>query len=212
MEIPSFEPEDNGSGRRFEIFAALALAVFAALLAMTDLGAGKYGDEEIIGTNAKANVYAWYQAKSVKQSLVEGQRDLILTLMTSGAIREEELSNLQHHVQKLDKEIGRYKMEKRELLLGSEVVGRENWVQELDGELGRIVGAREYEKRLEALGRAGDVFDIAVLFLQLCLVVGAVSLVIRERKLKWAFYGGMVLMGGIGAAFSLRAFLFALSA
>ncbi|MHC1724847.1 MAG: DUF4337 domain-containing protein [Syntrophobacteraceae bacterium] len=203
------EHEDEGSssfGKRFELITAITLAILAAILAITDLGGGKYGDDEIMGTNEKANIYDWYQSKSVKQSLLEGQKDLLKTLLDSGSIRQEQIGSLESLMTRLDQDINRYKKEKKELLLGSAAVGKENWVQDIDGEFGKVVGAKEWESKLALLGRAGDKFDLAVLFLQLCLVVGAVSLVLQEAKLKWVFFGGMVLLGLVGAALSLQAF------
>ncbi|MEM5789725.1 MAG: DUF4337 family protein, partial [Syntrophobacteraceae bacterium] len=189
------DSRSTSSENRFELITALVLAILAAILAITDLGAGKYGDDEIMGTNEKANIYDWYQSKSIKQSLLEGQKDLLKTLMDSGSIRQEQLASLQSLMLTLDADISRYKKEKKELLLGSAAVGKENWVQDIDGEYGKVIGAKEWESKLALLGRAGDKFDLAVLFLQLCLVIGAVSLVLREARLKWIFFGGMVLLG-----------------
>lgn len=211
-ELFSTEAGQGRSGKRFEVFCAITLALFAALLTITDLGGSKYGDDEIMGTNEKANIFAWYQSKSIKQSLVEGQRDLVRTLMGSGAINPEHLASLERLSAKLEEEINRYKMEKRELLLGSAAVGRENWIQDVEGELGKVVGAKEWEKKLETLGRAGDKFDLSVLFLQLCLVVGAVSLVLEQNNLKWTFYAIMVLLGLSGLFYSIQAFWVASSA
>jgi len=197
--------------KRFEIVCALTLAVFAALLAITDLGASKYGDDEIMGTNEKANIYAWFQSKSVKQSLVEGQRDLVKTLMEAGSIDPAHQSTLEQLLGRLEQDIARYKKEKRELLLGSAKVGKENWVQDIDGELGKIVGAKEWEAKLAVLGQAGDKFDLALLFLQVSLVIGAVSLVLQENQLRWLFYGTMSTLGILGLVFSIRAFSLAFS-
>ena len=118
-EVNLEEITEHPSGGRFELICGLTIAFLAAILAVTDLGASKYGDDEIIGNNAKANVYAWYQSKSVKQSLVEGQRDLLNTLIESGSIRSEQVSALQTHVNDLEEQIQRYNKEKKELLLGS---------------------------------------------------------------------------------------------
>jgi hypothetical protein len=206
------ESSSEESGKKFELMTALVLAIFAAILAATDLGGGKYGDDEIIGANEKASIYSWYQSKSVKQSLLEGQKDLTKTLMESGAIDQDKLSSLESLAKKLDEDILRYKKEKTELLLGSTAVGKENWVQDIDGELGKVVGAKEWEKKLDILGRAGDKFDRSVLFLQLCLVMGAVSLVVQAVRLKWVFFGAMVLLGILGVATSVQAFLIAMAA
>lgn len=191
---------------KFELLCGITLAVFAAALAITDLGGSKYGDDEIIGTNAKSNVYAWYQSKSIKQSLVEGQRDLITTLIASGSINPEQVSTLQSLAGRLDEEINRYKKEKTELLLGSAGVGEENWIQDVDGELGKVMGAREWERKLDLLGRSGELFDMSVLFLQLSLVLGAVSLVLQREKSKRAFYCAMILIGLVGTVYSVAAF------
>ena len=201
------ESGTEASGRRFELSTGLILTVFAAILAITDLGGSKFGDDEIIGTNEKANVYSWYQSKSVKQSLIEGQRDLIQTLMDSGSINRDQISSLESLMTKLNVDIARYKKEKTELMLGSAAVGRENWAQDIDGEMGKVIGAKEWEKNLDILGRAGDKFDIAVLFLQLSLVLGAMSLVVQQVRMKWAFCGIMVMLGIVGSIYSVQAFL-----
>lgn len=210
-EVKIDEITEHHSGGRFELICGLTIAFLAAILAVTDLGASKYGDDEIIGNNAKANVYAWYQSKSVKQSLVEGQRDLLNTLIESGSIRSEQVTALQTHVKDLEEQIQRYSKEKKELLLGSTGVGRDNWVQEIDGAYGKVVGAKEWDKKVEILGQAGDLYDLALLFLQLSLVLGAVALVLQQPSFKWWFYWAMVIIALIGCQYSLRAFQVALS-
>jgi hypothetical protein len=211
-----FETGSSNSGqtsaeKRFELMCGLTLAFFAAILAITDLGGSKYGDDEIMASNAKSNAYAWYQSKSIRQNLSEGQRDLLTSLVESGTIRSEHLESIRNFNVKLDQEIDRYKKEKNEILMGSTAVGKENWVQDVDGELGKVTGAKEWEQKLDVLGRAGDVFDLSLLFLQLCLVLGAVSLVLQQKKMKWAFYGAMVLLGMVGLAYSIQAFSLALT-
>lgn len=200
------DSQSEGLGKRFEFMTALTIAIFAAILAITDLGAGKYGDDEIMGINEKANMYDWYQSKSVKQSLLEGQRDLIKTLMDADSIKDEQRAQLNSLSAVINADIVRHEKEKTELLLGSSAVGKGNWAQDIDGQLGKVIGAQEWERRLDVLGQAGDKFDLAVLFLQLCLVIGAVSLVLQEDKLKVAFFIGMVLMGTTGVIHSLQAF------
>ncbi|MDO9280585.1 MAG: DUF4337 family protein [Pseudomonadota bacterium] len=79
-------PDDDSGARRFELLAGLTLAVFAAVLAVVDLGGGKYGDDEIIGTNEKASLYQWYQSKSIKQAIVEQQQGLLTALLDAGAV------------------------------------------------------------------------------------------------------------------------------
>lgn len=195
--------------KKFEIISAVSIAIFAAILGITDLAAGKYGDDEILGSHSKANIYSWYQSKSVKQSLVEGQKELIQTLITSGAVESSHIPLLKKQIEQWDQDMDRYKKEKRELLEGSATIGRENWVQDVNGKFGAIVGAQEWEAKLNTLGQSGDLFDLAVLFLQLSLVVGAIALVVQQDRLKWIFLSVMVFQGFLGSFYAIRAFLLA---
>ncbi|KYG70155.1 hypothetical protein AZI85_15850 [Bdellovibrio bacteriovorus] len=191
----------------FEMRCGVVIAVFAAVMAVSDLVAGKYGDDEIIGTNEKAAAYMWYQSKSIKETLVEGEKSLLVSLKEAGAIQARASEGIDNHIADLNKKILRYKKEKNEILKGSESVGKENWIQDVNGELGKIIGAQEMEVHLAALGKAGDRFDMASLFFQICLVLGALSLVLKKEKLQRLFFAGMCSLGLLGTSISLWAFL-----
>jgi hypothetical protein len=199
--------EDGEKSSTFEMICGLTLAILAAVLAITDLGAGKYGDDEIIAHNQKANAFEWYQAKGIKQSLVEGQRDLLRILLDSRVIPPEAEGKMGKLLASLDADIGRYQMERKEILLGSKAVGQDNWILEEEGKLGQVKGAREWEAEAKALGAAGDTFDMATFFLQICLVMGAVSLILKGERMRNTFYALMVLLGAIGAVYSVMAFV-----
>ena len=106
----------------------------------------------------------------------------------------------------LEADIGRYQKERKEILLGSKAVGQENWVLEEDDKLGQVKGAREWEAEAKILGAAGDTFDMATFFLQICLVMGAVSLILKGERMRNSFYGMMLLLGAVGAVYSVMAF------
>lgn len=195
---------------RWEMYFGLTLAVFAAALAINDLGAGKYGDDELKETNEKASAYMWYQAKGIKESLAEGQRDLIQTLLKGGAVSEEKSAELQKVVTQLDSQIARYKQDKKEILLGSAVVGQENWTQEVDGKLGQVIGAKERETTIAKLSDAGDMFDLGILCLQLCMVLGAIGLLLKIPNFRKLTFSTVVVLGVLGILFSLRAYSIAL--
>jgi hypothetical protein len=78
-------------------------------------------------------------------------------------------------------------------------------VQEKDGKLGELTGAVEWEKKAEALGGVGDVFDMGSLFLQLCLVMGAVALVMQGDRIKRTFFWVMIILGAIGTFIAVKA-------
>ena len=192
----------------FEMRCGAVIAIFAALMAITDLLAGKYDADEIIGTNDKAMAYSWYQSKSIKETLVQGEISLLKSLKEANAIQKSAIIGVDNHLADLAKKSVQYKKEKDEILRGSKTVGQENWVQDVGGEYGRVIGANEIEAQLAILSTAGDRFDIAILLYQVCLVLGAVSLVLRKPSLQTIFFRGMWLLGLIGSGMSLWAFSF----
>lgn len=198
--------EDDKKGSRIEIFIGLLLAIFAAVLAINDLGAGRYGDDEKIAHNKHTEMYNWYQSKSIKQSLVKGQIELMRTLEQADALRPELKEAMAANVVKLQTKIDTYEREMTEIQQGSAVVGKENWAQDVGGEMGQIVGAEEWKKVYEKLGEAGDVYDLATLFLQLCLVCGAISLILQGAGARKAFIAVMVVLGLIGSWYCWQAY------
>ena len=200
-------PEETDGKKHFETWCGVVIAVFAAVLAIADLGAGKYGDDELIAHNEKGSAYLWYQSKGIKETLVEGQRDTLKALVDAGSIKPEQLPAIQTMIQSLDGDATRYGKEKKEILLGSKAVGQENWVQDVGGEMGKVTGAQEWQAKADVLNDVGDVFDYSTLFLQLCLVLGAMSLILQDAKLGRAFFIAMIVLGAIGTGFAVMAFM-----
>lgn len=200
--------EETESGKkRFETWCGVAIALFAAVLAITDLGAGKYGDDELIAHNEKGGAYLWYQSKGIKETLVEGQRDTLGALVEAGSIKPEQLPAIRKMIASLDADATRYGKEKKEILLGSNAVGQENWVQDVGGDMGKVIGAQEWQAKADALGDIGDVFDYATFFLQICLVMGAISLILQDAKLSRTFLISMIVLGTMGIGFAVMAFM-----
>jgi hypothetical protein len=195
-----------GQPHQLERRIGLTIALFAAVLAVVDLGGGKYGDDEIIGTNEKANLYQWYQSKSIKQSVIEQEAQLLSSLLSAGAVTAQGTATLQQQLQQARASIARYDLEKREILLGSEAVGPAGQVLVVDGDKGAIVGTKVWERTLKQLATAGDQFDLATLWLQLALVFGAISLIINSDKLKASFYYALVIGSLVGTGFGIQAF------
>jgi hypothetical protein len=191
---------------RFEMKCGIVIAIFAAVMAVSDMFAGKYGEDEIKYINEKSSSYMWYQAKSIRETVVEGQRDLINTLVEWQLVKGEMVEKLNKHNQILSQDVLKYKKEKKEILLGSNKVGKENWAQDIDGKLGQVTGALEYQEKIEILGKAGDQFDFSNLFFQMCLVMGAISLVLKKEKLQTIFFYVMVSLGSIASVFSIIAY------
>jgi hypothetical protein len=191
---------------RMDMLFGLTLAVFAAVLAVCDLGGGKYGDDEILAANETAKAYAWYNTKGTKQELKTGESEFLQALLLAGAVEKDKEAAVKGHVETIEKKIAKYSKEKKEILLGSEAVGKENWIQDIDGELGQVTGAKQWEDRANKLGAVGDVYDSGTLFLQMCLVLGAIGIVVKADKLKWTFYAAMIGTGVIGSVYTYLAY------
>lgn len=201
------EQNETPAEDRFDMKCGVTLAIFASVLAIMELG-GSYSDYGMNYAQAeKVNAYAWYNSKSIKQNLAEGQRDTLESLLAAGVIGSEHAAATREYVAGLQQTISRYDREKDEILLGSAAVGESNWTQELDGKLGQVVGAKVWEAESDAYGSVTEIFDLANLFLQICLVVGAISLVVRTEGSRRAFYRGAIGLGLLGTAIGINGFL-----
>jgi hypothetical protein len=222
--------EDEGKG--FEMFTGLVLAIFAAILAVTDLYAGKYGDDEKEALGEKNNQYSWYQSKDQKKTQQEMQKILFESELenkeglanlaaklngaspdapTSNPALEETRKNIEGKIAKIDAKIKRYEIEKNIIMDGAKHVAPEKMdeFKKIDeksfDEMKETIGAKEWESKAAALGEAGDQYDLATLFLQMCLVLGAIALVLQQKGLKYVFVASMIGLGVIGSIYTYLA-------
>lgn len=195
-----------------EVYFGLALSIFAAILAINELGGSKFGDDEMQLGNEKTAAFMWYQSKSIKESLAKGQVDLLDVLGQSGSIAADKVAAMDKLKEKIKVDIVRYKKEKDEILKGSKSVGPENYAQDVDGKMGAVVGAKEIEEKQSKLGEAGDRFDLATLFLQISLVLGALGLITKSTNIRLYFLGGLIALGLTGSFFCFLAYRLAFAA
>jgi hypothetical protein len=207
------ETEEAPAAKNLELFIGVVIAIFAAVLAINDLGAGRYGDDEMIAHNNQTKMYNWYQAKSIKETLFEGQLDLLSTLEKTNSIKEEHKNVVDSFKLEKAKEINRYELEKEEILKGSANIPQDKWVltDKKTKEKGTTIGAEQWEQEADKLGGAGDMFDLSSLFLQICIVFGAISLVIQQTSTRKIFFYLMIAMGITGSLFMISAYSIALS-
>ncbi len=189
--------------QHLEVAMPLTIAIFAAILAINDLFAGKYGSDEITISNMRNNSYQWYQSKGIKSTIVEGQVDLLQVLLGSGSIAADKREDMQKLVSQLQAKVRKYEKEKTEILMGSRQIPEDQWIQPTDGKLGLIVGAKEYDAYMEILGSAGNYFDIASMLFQLCLVTGSVGIIISRPTMKWTFFQLTMFTGVVGIFLSV---------
>ena len=198
--------EAQDAADTFEFLTGLVIAIFAAILSLNGLGGGKFGGDEAIANIDKSNQYSWFQSKSIKKTLAEGQVTTLETLVDTGLVPAEKKEAIDKLVGKFKGKVEKYDHETKVILDGSSAHEKEEWFSKLDDDMKGVTGAKEHEVKASGLNDAGDIFDYGELFLQLCLVLGAVSLVIKKAKLKKIFFGVMILCGGVGSVFTVLAF------
>lgn len=135
--------------------------------------------------------------------MLESQAGMIDAMLQSEMINEDKTDSVQEYLNSLNSDIERYDLEKNEILNGSEFVGEENWAQDLNGEMGKIIGANEWKIVADELSEVGDIIDNAVLYPQLCLVFGAIALVFQKKRPRLIFFYGMLITGGTGLVISI---------
>lgn len=176
-EMMETEPEKDG----FKKQSAIIISIFAMLLAVTGLG-GDNATKEALNSNIQAsNLYNFYQAKNLRQSLlVVTAEGLELTADSDPNLPETARKALRDKAAEYRRTIARYESEpetqegKRELLARAKV---------------------EEEKRDINL-RKDPYFDFAETFLQIAIVLISVSLLSGQL---WLVYAG----GGLGIAGAL---------
>ncbi|CAM4256533.1 DUF4337 family protein [Zobellia nedashkovskayae] len=157
-------------------------------------------EEKIANANYKHVSYSsWYNAKSIKQILKENQRDYLESLRGTGLVAEEKLEQLDFRIHMTEDLIRKYDEEKTEILLGSNNIPRASWSQDLDGEMGQIVGLRTWEDIGLANRKLVSQIDIGILFLQIGILFGVLGLIIDEnRRMQEVFTAFMVGVAFIG--------------
>ena len=125
-------------------------------------------------------------------------------MLDSGAIHEDLIRPTKVNIANLKVKIDRYKNEKKEILLGSDTVGKRNWTYLIEGQRGGIIGAKTWEKQAAKFGQVSEVFDMATLILQVSLVIGAISLIIQSSSQKMAFFISAIAIGLIGSGIGIQ--------
>tara|TARA_R110002033_G_scaffold114251_1_gene159181 strand:- start:28 stop:672 length:645 start_codon:yes stop_codon:yes gene_type:complete len=195
---------------RTETIGGILIAVFAALLAIAELVNNNLEEEMMIAHSQFVNYSNWYQSKSIKQSLKESELDYLNALTETGIIPEDKTKNIKAKIAQTKSMVLKYEAEKTEILVGSSNVPREHWAQDLDGEMGKIIGIIEWEKLTQDYETATKKFDLGKLLFQICIVLGAVCIIIRDnKKLQKNFIVLMLAFGAIGILISAYGFILA---
>lgn len=196
--------EVSVASERAEAIGGVLIAFFAAMMAISQMVNGELEEEMMIAHNKVVNYSSWYQSKSIKESLKESELNYLLTLLNSGVVAEVDSSVIKDKIEHAKSLINKYDLEKTEILLGSANIPKDDWVQDLDGEMGKITGVKEWEKLADQYDVATKKFDLGMLFFQISIVLGAVCIIIYDNpKLQKTFIALMIVFGIAGIILSL---------
>jgi len=183
-ELMDREREQN----RFKQRAAITIAIFAMLLAITGLG-GQNATKEAINENILAsNAFNFFQAKSMRQtSLILAADEIELAWATSPGLSDEAKAGLRKKLDDYRKTIARYESEP----------------DTNEGKKELLTRAREHSAKRDHALKQDPYFDYAEALLQIAIVLISVSIV---AEVVWlAFIGGG--LGLIGAVLMLNGYL-----
>jgi hypothetical protein len=166
---------------RFKKRAAIAIAFFAMLLAITGLG-GNNATKEALNQNILAsNYYNFFQAKNMRQTaFILAADELELAWTKDPALPAEAKTALAGKVDAYKKTIARYESEPD--------------TQEGKKEL--LQRARTHEEKRDHALKQDPYFDYAEALLQIAIVLISIAIVAEQAWLAF-FGGGLGLIGGL---------------
>lgn len=202
--------EVSVASERAEAVGGVLIALFAALMAISQMVNGELEEEMMIAHNNVVSYSNWYQSKSIKESLKESELDYLTALISSGIVTDDKVQVIEEKIASVQKNINKYSAEKTEILNGSAFVGKENWKQDIEGEMGVITGVKEWQQLAATYDYATKKFDYGMLFFQICIVLGAVCIIIYDNPiLQKILIILMIIFGITGTILSIYGYLLA---
>jgi hypothetical protein len=173
---------------RFKKRAAVAIAFFAMLLAITGLG-GQNATKEALNSNIQAsNYFNFFQAKNMRQTaLILAADEFELAWAKDPQLPADAKAALQRKLEDYRKTIARYESEP----------------ETGEGKKELIVKAREEEKKRDHALKQDPYFDYAEALLQIAIVLISIAIVAEQI---WLSYLGGAL-GLIGALLMVNGYL-----
>jgi len=173
---------------RFKQRAAVAIAFFAMILAITGLGGSNAGKEAVNNNVLASNYWNFFQAKNMRQTsfaLAADQLELRLA-QNDPALSPEAQAELRKKAEAYRKTVTRYESEP----------------ETREGKKELIARAKEYEAKRDHALKQDPYFDYAEALLQIAIVLISVAIV---ADVVWlSFIGG--ILGILGAMLTLNGF------
>jgi hypothetical protein len=160
--------------------AALVIAVLAAILAVSEL-AGDNAKNAMVDNNIRASdTWAFYQAKNERQTQYNLAADTLKRELAAPNLAPAARDALQADLARYKKTAARYEDDPSP---GGE------------GKKQLTARAKAFEAARDEAGDRHELFDLAVMVLQLGIVLGSVSILALSRPLLWA--SGLMGVAGL---------------
>ena len=175
------EMMDKDSERdTFKQRAAVAIAMFAMVLAICGLGGSNAGKEAVNNNILASNNFNFFQAKNMRQTATELAADeLQYGWMQMPGMPDAAKTAMQARLDEYRKTIARYESEP----------------ETREGKKELLVRAREHEKLRDHALKQDPYFDYAEALLQIAIVLISVAII---ANLTWlAFFGGAIGLAGV---------------
>jgi hypothetical protein len=182
-ELMDKERESN----RFKQRAAIVIAVFAMILAITGLGGSNAGKEAINNNVLASNYFNFYQAKNMRQTSYSLAADEVeLAWLNDPSVPDAAKAAMRSKLEQYRATVARYESEP----------------DTKEGKKELIMLAREHEAKRDHALKQDPYFDYAEALLQIAIVLISVAIV---ADIAWLSYIGGVL-GILGALLTINGF------
>jgi hypothetical protein len=164
----------------FKQRAAIAIAIFAMILAICSLGGSNAGKEALNNNVLASNHFNFFQAKNMRQTAVQLAADeLELGWLNAPGLPDATREAMRQRLEQYRKTIDRYESEPETREGKKELIGR----------------ARDHEKLRDHALKQDPYFDYAEALLQIAIVLISVAII---ANLVWlSFFGGAIGVLGI---------------
>jgi hypothetical protein len=177
---PAPAPAPAAHKDRWTQWVALTTTVLAVCAAISALKGGGYSTRVQLSTTQEANLWSYFQSKSIKQHAIELHRDHLEVVRLE--VRTPEAQRLvDERLTRARAEIARYDHEKNDIKAQAE-------------------GAQKAE---DGLKRHGAAFGLAVMLLQIAIMLSSIG-ALMKKPMMWAIG---LLFGGVGLVYMANGFL-----
>ncbi|MCL6621026.1 MAG: DUF4337 domain-containing protein [Syntrophobacterales bacterium] len=186
IELPEVEELEEARKDAFTRRVALTTAIFAVLLAITSLGGSNAMKEMLLAQQQASNMWAYYQAKVIREHLYRSQA-FLLEAMAAGPAGgnpsgQQKIQEARSH---LLQEAQRFNQEKKEI--------------EKD--------ARQFEAERDLNQKKDPSFDYAEVLLQIAIVLASIAIISQSPRMYYFAIATAIL----GGAFSVNGFFLLVS-